>query len=387
MKVLYFMNHVDQGGAALALYDLIFEIKKQPQITPVVITGKKNDLNKMLSDLGVENYSASFKNFTSSYKEPAKLYKKVLLIRYLIGKRLAIRQIEKKIDFSTVDIIHSNLNRIDIGAILAKKHGIPHVWHIREHADGRDFKLISIKDNPISYMNSFESYYVYISHSVNRVWNNKGLSKTKEVVIYDGIREELYTPLTNKRNSKLRMIFLGGYAKSKGQEQLIDALSTIPENLKNKFEVYFYGNGDHKYINFLQMKINQNGLSDSMKLNPYKDDIWKSVPDFDIGLTCSSNEGFGRITVEYMMSGLCPIASNGGATPEIVKHGETGILYEALNIEELKNSILWALENRDAIAKMGLEAARYANKHFTMREHAQNISALYNQILKEKKNG
>ena len=41
MKVLYFMNHVDQGGAALALYDLIFEIKKQPQITPVVITGKK----------------------------------------------------------------------------------------------------------------------------------------------------------------------------------------------------------------------------------------------------------------------------------------------------------------------------------------------------------
>ena len=62
---------------------------------------------------------------------------------------------------------------------------------------------------------------------------------------------------------------MGGYAKSKGQEQLIDALSTIPENLKNKFEVYFYGNGDHKYINFLQMKINQNGLSDSMKLNPY----------------------------------------------------------------------------------------------------------------------
>lgn len=236
-------------------------------------------------------------------------------------------------------------------------------------------------------MNSFESYYVYISHSVNRVWNNKGLSKTKEVVIYDGIREELYTPLTNKRNSKLRMIFLGGYAKSKGQEQLIDALSTIPENLKNKFEVYFYGNGDRKYINFLQMKINQNGLSDSMKLNPYKDDVWKSVPDFDIGLTCSSNEGFGRITVEYMMSGLCPIASNGGATPEIVKHGETGILYEVLNIEELKNSILWALENRDAIAKMGLEAARYANNHFTMREHAQNISVLYNQILKEKKNG
>lgn len=28
MRVLYFMNHADQGGAALALYDLVKEIKE-----------------------------------------------------------------------------------------------------------------------------------------------------------------------------------------------------------------------------------------------------------------------------------------------------------------------------------------------------------------------
>ena len=50
------MNHADQGGAALALYDLIIEIKKNSEIVPVVITGKNNHLNQMLSDIGIENY-------------------------------------------------------------------------------------------------------------------------------------------------------------------------------------------------------------------------------------------------------------------------------------------------------------------------------------------
>lgn len=381
------MNHVDQGGAALALYDLIYEIKKNPEIVPVVITGKRNNLNRMLSDIGVENYCAQFKNFMSSYKEPATLYKILLKIRYMIGQCYAIREIEKVIDFSTVDIIHSNLNRIDIGAILAKKNGIPHVWHIREHADGRDFTLVSVMKDPIAYMNSFDSYFISISESVKRIWGNKGLRESKEFIIYDGIREELYRPLPNKRNFKLKMIFLGGYAKSKGQEHLIDALAELPVELKNKFEICFYGNGDKKYIEYLRKKVDENGLSKSMVLNSYQEDIWKHVPDFDVGLTCSHVEGFGRITVEYMMSGLCPIASNGGATPEIVKHGETGILYEAFNTEALRNAVVWAIKNRDTVSKMGMAAAEYAKKQFTMKQHAKKINELYNQILAGNKNG
>ena len=62
------MNHADQGGAALALYDLIAELKKSTDIEAIVITGKNNNLNKMLSEIGIENYSLPFKNFASSQK-------------------------------------------------------------------------------------------------------------------------------------------------------------------------------------------------------------------------------------------------------------------------------------------------------------------------------
>ena len=386
MKVLYFMNHVDQGGAALALYDLIFEIKKEADITPIVITGKKNSLNKMLTDIGVENYSAPFKNFMSSYKEPTQIYKVLLKIRYILGLHLAIHKIEKSIDFSTVDIIHSNLNRIDIGTILAKKYNIPHIWHIREHADGRDFKLISVKKDSISYMNSFDSYFITISQSVKNAWNKKGLFIKNESLIYDGIRTELYNSEQDKSGKKVKMIFLGGYTKNKGQEDLIDALNDISESLKNKFVIDFYGNGKTEYVEYLNKKICKSDLSECMKIHSYQPDIWKKVPEYDVGLTCSRVEGFGRVTVEYMMSGLCPIVSDSGANLEIVQDRKNGIIYKALNGDALKAAIIWAVNNRKTVNKIGLAAEAYAKKNFSMEKKKKRVKKLYLKALEDNKN-
>lgn len=383
MKVLYFMNHADQGGAALALYDLIIEIKKNSEIVPVVITGKNNHLNQMLSDIGIENYSAPFKNFISSSKSPEWLFKFLLKIRYQAGQYIALRKIEKMIDFSTVDIIHSNLNRIDIGAILAQKYKIPHIWHIREHADGRDFKVVSIKRNPIKYMNSFDSKYVYISQSVKNVWEKRGLKTYRASVIYDGVRAELYQSRCSAKSDKLRMIFLGGYAKSKGQEDLIDALKNLSQELKKQFEIDFYGNGAEAYIKYLKIKIDQNGLSDVMKLHSYQQDIWKKISQYDVGLTCSHVEGFGRVTVEYMMAGLCPIASNGGASPEIIDDKKTGILYEVLNKDALRKAVIWAIHNQDAVHKFGENAKKSARLNFSMEKHASEIKKLYYEVAKD----
>ena len=378
------MNHADQGGAALALYDLIKELKENyDDVVPIVITGKKNRLYKMFEELGIETYSAQYKNFMSSYKKPEWIYRLLLKVRYKMGQYCAIKRLEKIIDFSEIDIIHSNLNRIDIGAILAQKYKLPHIWHIREHGDGSDFKLTSVKKNSIKYMNSFNSYTIMISKSVEKVWKLKGLNDKKMRLIYDGVRTELYNIETKHDNRKLKMIFMGGYNKNKGQEDLIDALKTLPEDLKRQIQIDFFGNGNEKYIKYLKNKIHENGLEKVMKVNSYQHDIWKHISDYDIGFNCSHGEGFGRVTVEYMMAGLCPIASNRGATPEIIENGITGIIYDSSSSEELKNSIIWALNNRKSILKMGIAASAFAKKEFSMSKHAREIRELYYEVIKE----
>lgn len=402
MKVLYFMNHVDQGGAALALYDLIVELKRTEQgFVPVVITGANNRLNDMFSKIGVENYSSEYKNFLSSYKEPLFLTRPALMVRYEIGKRKGIKRIEELIDFRSIDIIHSNLNRIDIGAILAAKHGIPHVWHIREHANiytgivkpclvsemGNDFELVSVKGNPIKYMSDFNrvsakgTHFIAISESVKREWVRKGLAADSIEIIYDGIREELYTSKEYKNNPITNIIFLGGYAKEKGQEELLEALGHLKEKELSSIHIDFFGNGKVGYIEHIRNIAEKYISLGIVSINMYDSEINKKMSYYDVGLNCSNAEGFGRVTVEYMMSGLCPLVSNTGANPEIVTDGIDGIMYKKGDVLDLSNKIRCLMRDKNMIAKLGKRAREKTLAVFSMKSHAKNMNELYNRAI------
>ena len=108
--------------------------------------------------------------------------------------------------------------------------------------------------------------------------------------------------------------------------------------------------------------------------------------DDDVGLTCSRVECFGRVTVEYMMSGLCPIVSDSGANLEIVQDRKNGIIYKALNGDALKPAIIWAVNNRKTVNKIGLAAEAYAKKNFSMEIHAKRVKKLYLKALEDNKN-
>lgn len=381
MRVLYFMNHVDKGGAYLALYDFLKEIlERYDEIEPIVITGKKNDFNRKLDELGIENYYAPFKNFISSYKKPIILYKLLLWIRYHLFKPIAIYKIKRKINFKKIDLIHSNLDRIDIGAYFSKKYNIPHIWHLREHLDD-DFEVVSIYNDYIKHMNKYPSKYIAISKSVRQKWEKRGIKKENIELIYDGIKQEKLYKLIPKKQEILNIIFLGGYYKNKGQEFLIDIIYELfSEGIKN-INVDFYGNGDKKYIQYLNEKIEKNSLTDIIHINPYMDDIYSRINKYNVGINCSKCEGFGRVTVEYMAAGLCTIASNTGANVELIENEKNGFLYEYGNKESIKNIIRKLNQNLNMVYIYGKEAKKKAKENYSIETHAQNIVAMYKRVL------
>lgn len=377
------MNHVDKGGAALALYDLINEIiYNETDIEPIVITGKKNELNRMLDEIGVENYTASFKNFISSYHSPVFLWKMAYFFRYYINREKAIKKINKYVDLDNIDIIHSNLDRIDIGAVIAKRYHIPHVWHVREY--GKDgFRLLSFKQDPIKYMNSFKSVYVFISNAVKDNWVELGLDCSNSIMIYDGIRTELYHEKIAKNGQLIKGIFIGGYCDSKGQSELIEALGLLSTKTLEKFKVDFFGNGRQAYINKLKARAKQLGIEKNVTFNSYDPYIFQKIVDYDIGFNCSISEGFGRVTVEYMLNELCPIVSSGGANREIIKAYDSGFVYEKGNLEDLAMIVQHAIDNQNEIISIGQNAKIRACKLFTINSHEKQIVSLYKKVIKE----
>jgi glycosyltransferase involved in cell wall biosynthesis len=378
------MNHVGRGGAALALYDLIRELKiKYNDIDLIVITGRKNELNQMLTNVGIPNHWAPFKNFMSSYRSPSLIWRFLLQIRYLLNKPIAINRIEKLIDFTSIDIIHSNLNRIDIGDFFSKKYNIPHIWHIREY-EHHDFRLmpIFVYYNPLINNTEQQLKYIAISKMVKSFWSARGIPEAKMELIYDGISVEPW--ITNKKNkskNKLSFIFLGGYHINKGQEVFINALGLLPQDISNQVSFHFFGDGDKKYIRKLNLLIKKLSLCDCVKINDYQSNVYELLDNYHIGVNCSNAEGFGRITVEYMMAGLCPLVSNRGANLEIIQDSINGVVFNRDDLYDIKNKILFLFNNQHLIDIYSKKAKETAFNNYSMSKHAHHVYQLYEEMI------
>lgn len=377
MRVLYIMNNVDKGGAALAFKDLIDEIiKNHSYIKPVILLAKKNSLAQYFIEKNVEVHVVNFNNFLTTERNPKIMWKFILLTRYLISKKKFLEKVENKIDFNTIDLIHSNLNRFDCGALISKKHSIPHIWHIREHGD-IDFKLQNIlMQNPIEYMNSFGSYFVAISESVSKKWKTAGINNIS--TIYDGIKIH-NIDIKKNNNKKVMLIFLGGITETKGQDQFLKLISKLPKEYLNRIHIDFYGNGDRYYIKRLTKKYYF--LNEHFNFFNYRNDILKQISNYDIGVNASYAEGFGRVTVEYLEQGLFVLASNSGASPEIVSNKKLGVLFDFTNDSQENIKILKEVIDKEVFNIESEYRKNFIKLNFSIQKHTTEIIKLYKKAL------
>jgi glycosyltransferase involved in cell wall biosynthesis len=92
-------------------------------------------------------------------------------------------------------------------------------------------------------------------------------------------------------------------------------------------------------------------------------------------------EGFGLPVAEAMASGTAVIASDGGALPEVVAHGETGVVVPAGDAAALADAIARLLDDPDRCREMGAAGHRRVLEMFTWSETALRTESLYRQVL------
>jgi glycosyltransferase involved in cell wall biosynthesis len=98
-------------------------------------------------------------------------------------------------------------------------------------------------------------------------------------------------------------------------------------------------------------------------------------------------ENFPRTLVEALGCGLPVIASRIGALAELVKYGETGLLFEPGNAEDLAHKMRWALANPQAMAAMGRNARKQYEAEFTAERNYQQLMTIYESAIAEVKHG
>lgn len=320
---------------------LILYMKDCGYVEPILLTKKHNLLNDICNEHGIENYSFWYCDFMSGSPYtffPLKIAKHVVKYTlYAIGRIVQHRVFKCGIDFNTIDIVHTNHNRIQIGAYISEKKKIPHVWHIREFGK-EDYNVVFYKHNTIRYMNHHADCFIAISEAVKKSWISKGIEADKIETVYNGIEGGKVFPKKKRQDDKLKLVILGHVQPSKGQIQIVEAISLIPQEVCRHIQLDIIGEGYRDYYRKIDKLIKKKNLQNINFLG-YCNNVSEKLSEYDVGIVCSRSEGFGRITVEYMRAGLYIIASDTGANPELILNSKIGTLYEYGNVENLAKCI------------------------------------------------
>lgn len=390
MHVLFVADTDSKYGTFHSLFGLVRALKKTDNSLKIsIVLTRHSDKTEDFEEIGCNVYQIPYVPFYQavSYNK-AKLVVKYVLrgLGYLNGRIFAVSILEKQLDLNTVDIIHSNSSREDFGAILAKKYDKPLVWHIREFGD-LDYRCYSYRQNYISFMKERATVFVAVSDAVRQHWIQKGIPAERIMLIYNGVKENTapkdVTKLKEKEGENddyFRIVMVGFVCETKGQYQIIRAMSLLPENYKNKIQLDIVGGGTHGYMNMLKRMVKSLHLVNIVRFLGYQKNFYPQLAGYDCGIICSKSEGFGRVTVEYMRAGLPVLASDTGANAELVENGKNGLLYHYPDVEDLKNKLVYMMEHREEVFRMGVSAFT-TGEQFTEERTANAVYNLYLEIM------
>ena len=182
MNVLLICGNDHYYGSAQAAINLLKFAKAHCEdVRYIVLTQTKGAINELCDGMGIENYVtghayACVAPEGDRLRNTAKhLAKKALVTA---KNTRAVRKIEKLVDLSSIDIIHTNIDRDIIGCTLAKKHGIPHVMHLREFATGH-YNVEPLYEGQYEEYNRSVDRYIAISRAVGQNWQESGLDADK----------------------------------------------------------------------------------------------------------------------------------------------------------------------------------------------------------------
>lgn len=103
--------------------------------------------------------------------------------------------------------------------------------------------------------------------------------------------------------------------------------------------------------------------------------------DSDIFVMPSAAEGFGFVYLEAMHYAKPVIAANSGATPEVVRDKETGVLVEYGNVEQLANAITSLCLDADLRERLGTAGRDRLHANFTFDQFRERFGRIVSREL------
>ncbi|MDE8653193.1 glycosyltransferase [Novosphingobium album (ex Liu et al. 2023)] len=194
----------------------------------------------------------------------------------------------------------------------------------------------------------------------------RGLPIERLAMVYNGIEDNAGTiPAINPEGDILRLLFVGRDCRQKGFDILVDAIRLIAEK-----PIRLEAAGPEPRA----------GLPENIEALGWIDraDVSHRLARADALVMPSRWEGFGLAALEAMRQGKAVIAASVDALPELVIHGETGILVPPDDPQALAGALSGL--TRETLQEMGRQGRAHYLANFTAVQMHREIERIYGEI-------
>lgn len=403
------------GGSHLSLISLIQGLD-QERFNIVVLFWHEYSMSELIPDfqkVGAkviflpQRFSPIYKieNFSVKRSEDITLLEKAAIIikRFLWLKRLLqqpydlltiilplSREIIRIIKQEKIDVVCCNNGITNnqagiLAAFLARKRCVCIERNITEQFSLTEKILAKLLDTIVA-----------ISYAVKENMKKLWINQNKVKIIYNAIEPQIYTAVKRKKQDvfyefNLNLSYpligmVGSVLRWKGQDILLLSLNRIRQTIPT-IKCLIVGaiskTGDAKeYFDELKALIKEYGMGDNVIFTGYRTDITDLINAMDVVVHASiTPEPFGRVILEGLLLEKPFIAADAGGPKEIIKHKETGLLYQPGDDIALSEGILWLLNHSKEAKEMGRNGKEWVLKQFDIKKRDLEYTEVFEKLL------
>jgi glycosyltransferase involved in cell wall biosynthesis len=163
----------------------------------------------------------------------------------------------------------------------------------------------------------------------------------------------------------------------KGPHYLLEAVAPLLR-ANGKIQLLYVGKGEMEAV--LKGIVEQRGLEKSVRFLGWRNNVPDLLSVFDIFVLPSLNEGMGRVLIEAMAAGLPIVASRTGGIPDLIIHGENGLLVPPADPRRLGAAIEFLVRHPEERRRIG-GSGRLACAKYSTTAMVAKIESLYRRLL------
>ena len=232
---------------------------------------------------------------------------------------------------------------------------------------------------------------VVVNREVERYLPSLGVSPDRIRCIPNSVDTSLFYPLESGKVVTIRenlalpvmktvFLFVGRFRPIKGIDVLLHAWRLLPESIREQSLLVCVGRKEsdeyEKMINILGIQSTVIFAGEQKNIREY---YWAS----DVFILPSRSEGLSVALLEAMSCGLPVITSNVGGAPDVVKHGESGLLFETENCQQLAEQIELMFNMRARWAEIGNHARQVISEYADLENCVHARDEMYRQLIKK----